>query len=142
MVTKVTWFFRGSGRSGGAQLRTGPLMLSSEFDERIPESDDPPVSRTVSNEGSERNFEAHDIIEKISSPSWKPSLFSTMKPLSITYPHASKPPFSRIIRSIQSMNVDTLVYMSCRSDCNGRTHIIREGCTCMFMVWSPQLLKY
>ena len=51
-MTKVTWFFRGSGRSGGAQLPTGPLMSSRVVVERIPELDDPPVSRTVSMEGS------------------------------------------------------------------------------------------
>ena len=57
MVTKVTWFFRGSGRSGGAQLPTGPLMSSRVVVERIPELDDPPVSRTVSMEGSgEKTF--------------------------------------------------------------------------------------
>ena len=55
MVTNVTWFFRGSGRSGGAQLLTGPLMSTSVVVERMSEPDDPPVNRTVFIESSERN---------------------------------------------------------------------------------------
>ena len=55
-MTKVTWFFRGSGRLGGLQFSTVPLMLSRWLDARISDPDEPPVSRTMfSEESGKRN---------------------------------------------------------------------------------------
>ena len=60
-ATKVTWLSLGSGSSGMSQFETRPSRLRSVVEERGVESDDPPVSATMSNDGSAKRLSLFNL---------------------------------------------------------------------------------
>ena len=67
------------------------------------------------------------------SPVWKPASFSSGKLFWRMYPQEFMPPLWRIVLSIHSINIETLVYVSCRSTCKTKQnvtpfHFYRHNC--------------
>ena len=136
-MTKVTWFSRGSGSSGESQSSTVPSTLRSfvELRELDPDPEEPPVSRTMFSDESGRLFctVLCTDFKKLLSPVWKPASFSSVKLFWRMYPQAFMPPLWRIVLSIHSINIETLVYVSGRSTCKTKTnigpfHFYRHNC--------------
>ena len=135
-MTKVTWFSRGSGSSGESQSSTVPSTLRSfvELRELDPDPEEPPVSRTMFSEESGKLFcTVLQILRKLLSPVWKPASLSSGKLFWRMYPQELMPPLWRIVLSIHSMNIETLVYVSCRSTCKTKQnvtpfHFYRHNC--------------